>query len=70
MTPQRLAVAFLLLVAVPIAAAAESGGWTDKLFDKTSVDFKYVARGSTPKAVFTVTNTLDRRLHIANATPS
>ena len=49
---------------------AFADGWADKLFDNTSHDFGYVARGERLQKAFTITNKLDRRLHIASATPS
>ena len=50
--------------------SALADGWADKLFDTTSHDFGYVARGERLRKAFTITNKLNRRLHITGATPS
>jgi hypothetical protein len=72
MSLQRFA-SGLVVCSLLIGAAAspvQAQSWSDKLFDTLSVDFGYVARGAHPTKEFTITNKLDRRLHIASATPT
>jgi hypothetical protein len=63
-----------VVLAVSVAAATAPGvqgqAWSDRLFDSTTHDFKYVARGVIARHSFRITNRLAQRLHIASVQPS
>jgi hypothetical protein len=65
----RLVAAWICLTGI-YANAAQAQSWADQLFEKRSHDFGYVARNGKYEYGFAIRNTLNRRLHIASATPS
>jgi hypothetical protein len=70
MCHRKLATVLCVLVwAVAGQSAYAQSSWSDKLFDTLRHDFGYVARGHFKKA-FTITNNLNRPVHIVKAEPS
>jgi hypothetical protein len=68
MSTSRFVVLFtFVLTLAPSAARADA--WCDQLFDTLRHDFGYVPKGKCKKA-FTITNKLNRRVHIYSVTPS
>ncbi len=59
-----------LLIIGMSATEASAQTWADKMFESRSHDFGTVARNTKLEHSFVIKNTLNRRVHIASATPS